>query len=119
MHDTVQILKGLKSHYEQHHQVTYTDAALRAADSISGEQTWQQYCAFCHTLKTGQANMAGPNLHELFKRGIGTKADFAYSAFLFVGLRLPQQSIVNHLLEVLYDCLFNRDIRHAQVFFAV
>ncbi len=33
--DTYQILKGLKVHYERHHGVTYTDAALRAAAELS------------------------------------------------------------------------------------
>ena len=52
---------------------------LKNADLIAGQQTWQQYCAFCHTAKEGQANMAGPNLAQLFKRKVGSKADFAYS----------------------------------------
>jgi len=33
--DTVKILAGLKSRYEEHHGVTYTDAALRAAVEMS------------------------------------------------------------------------------------
>lgn len=60
----------------------YTEANLQQADLIAGEQTWQQYCAFCHTLRKGQAAMAGPNLFELFKRKIGTQPDFSYSAAL-------------------------------------
>jgi ATP-dependent Clp protease ATP-binding subunit ClpA len=35
--DTYRILKGLKSHYESHHGVTYTDAALRAAAELSAK----------------------------------------------------------------------------------
>lgn len=58
---------------------TFSEAELKQADAIAGEQTWQQYCAFCHTAGKGQANMAGPNLHELFKRKVGSKADFNYS----------------------------------------
>jgi cytochrome c len=57
----------------------FSESALKQADTISGEQTWQQYCAFCHTVRQGQANMAGPNLHELFRRKVGTKSDFTYS----------------------------------------
>ncbi|MEC9375989.1 MAG: c-type cytochrome [Pseudomonadota bacterium] len=57
----------------------FSEEVLKQADAISGEQTWQQYCAFCHTLRKGQANMAGPNLHELFKRKVGSKSDFSYS----------------------------------------
>ncbi len=33
--DTVQILKGLKSHYEQHHGVVYDDAAVEAAAHLA------------------------------------------------------------------------------------
>ena len=33
--DAVQILQGLKERYEEHHQVTYTDDALRAAVELS------------------------------------------------------------------------------------
>jgi ATP-dependent Clp protease ATP-binding subunit ClpA len=33
--ETYQILKGLKPHYEKHHGVTYTDAALRSAAELS------------------------------------------------------------------------------------
>ena len=35
--ETYQILKGLKPHYEKHHGVTYTDAALRAAAELSAQ----------------------------------------------------------------------------------
>jgi len=33
--DTVDILKGLRSRYEQHHKVSYSDAALRSAAELS------------------------------------------------------------------------------------
>ncbi len=33
--ETVQILKGLKSRYEEHHGIVYTDAALKAATDLS------------------------------------------------------------------------------------
>ncbi|NKN31628.1 ATP-dependent Clp protease ATP-binding subunit ClpA [Marichromatium bheemlicum] len=33
--ETVEILKGLKSRFEQHHQVTYTNTALRAAAELA------------------------------------------------------------------------------------
>ncbi|MEW6297792.1 MAG: AAA family ATPase, partial [Thermodesulfobacteriota bacterium] len=35
--DTVQILEGLKSHYEKHHGVTYTPDAIRAAAELSAK----------------------------------------------------------------------------------
>jgi ATP-dependent Clp protease ATP-binding subunit ClpA len=34
---TYRILKGLKGHYERHHGITYTDAALRAAADLSAK----------------------------------------------------------------------------------
>jgi ATP-dependent Clp protease ATP-binding subunit ClpA len=33
--ETVEILKGLRSRFEQHHQITYTDEALRSAAELS------------------------------------------------------------------------------------
>ncbi len=33
--DTIKILKGLRSHYEDHHQIKYTDDALKAAVELS------------------------------------------------------------------------------------
>lgn len=35
--ETVLILRGLKSHYEKHHGITYTDTALRAAAELSAK----------------------------------------------------------------------------------
>ncbi len=35
--DTIKILRGLKSHYEEHHGVTYTDDALEAAVELSAK----------------------------------------------------------------------------------
>jgi ATP-dependent Clp protease ATP-binding subunit ClpA len=35
--DTVRILQGLKSYYEQHHGVTYTDAAVRASAELAAK----------------------------------------------------------------------------------
>ncbi|MBI2792911.1 MAG: ATP-dependent Clp protease ATP-binding subunit ClpA [Gammaproteobacteria bacterium] len=34
--ETVRILKGIKIHFEQHHQIRYTGAALRAAAELAG-----------------------------------------------------------------------------------
>jgi len=57
----------------------FSEASLKTADTIAGEQTWQQFCAFCHTMGKGEADIVGPNLHELFKRKIGNKPGFNYS----------------------------------------
>jgi len=34
--ETIRILKGIKTHFEQHHQIRYTNAALRAAAELAG-----------------------------------------------------------------------------------
>jgi ATP-dependent Clp protease ATP-binding subunit ClpA len=41
--DTVKILKGLKSYYEQHHCIGYTDAALKAAAELSAKYINERY----------------------------------------------------------------------------
>ncbi|MGK0500834.1 MAG: cytochrome c2 [Oceanicoccus sp.] len=66
---------------------SYTEQALKAADVVAGEQTWQQYCAFCHTLRKGEADITGPNLDQLFKRKVGTKDGFKYSEALLKDTR--------------------------------
>jgi len=37
LHETVKILKGLKSRYEQHHDITYSEGALEAAVALSAK----------------------------------------------------------------------------------
>ena len=64
------------------HAQDYTEANLKQADVAAGEQTWQQNCAFCHTVGKGQAAMVGPNLYQLFKRKVGTQDGFEYSEAL-------------------------------------
>ena len=41
--ETVQILKGLKSRYEEHHNIVYTDAALKAATDLSNKYLNDRY----------------------------------------------------------------------------
>jgi len=41
--DTIQILNGLKGYYEAHHQVTYTDKALKAACELSARLINERY----------------------------------------------------------------------------
>lgn len=41
--ETVEILKGLKSYYEKHHQVVYTPAALKAAAELSARHINDSY----------------------------------------------------------------------------
>ena len=41
--DTIKILKGLKSYYEDHHQIKYTDKALKAASELSAKYINERY----------------------------------------------------------------------------
>ncbi len=41
--ETVKILKGLKSHYEKHHGIKYTDSALKSAAELSGRYLTDRY----------------------------------------------------------------------------
>lgn len=41
--DTYRILQGLKEHFEQHHQISYTDAALRAAAELAAKHINDRY----------------------------------------------------------------------------
>lgn len=60
-------------------QYKISEQSLKQADMVSGEQVWQQYCAFCHSLGKGEADITGPNLYQLFKRPVGSKPGFNYS----------------------------------------
>jgi ATP-dependent Clp protease ATP-binding subunit ClpA len=41
--ETIQILKGLRSRYEEHHEIVYTDAALKAAAELSVKYLRDRY----------------------------------------------------------------------------
>jgi len=41
--ETVQILKGLRSRYEEHHEIIYTDSALKAATELSAKYINDRY----------------------------------------------------------------------------
>ncbi len=41
--DTIKILKGLKSYYEDHHKIKYTDKALKAASELSAKYINERY----------------------------------------------------------------------------
>jgi cytochrome c len=50
-------------------------------DGSRGAQVWRA-CAVCHTLTPDDGNRAGPTLHRIFGRRIGTAPGYAYSAAL-------------------------------------
>jgi len=41
--ETIQILKGLRSRYEEHHEIIYTDSALKAATELSAKYINDRY----------------------------------------------------------------------------
>ena len=47
-----------------------------------GELQFARKCSICHTLKSDDANRAGPSLHKVFGREAGTLAGYAYSESL-------------------------------------
>lgn len=53
-------------------------APYNAADLKAGEKAWNK-CRSCHTLIDGGIDMVGPNLHGVFGRKSGSKADYQYS----------------------------------------
>jgi cytochrome c len=53
-------------------------APYNTADLANGEAKFA-LCQSCHTIAADGANMTGPNLHGVFGRKAGSKADFKYS----------------------------------------
>jgi cytochrome c2 len=48
-------------------------------DSKKGANLFKTRCAQCHTLKEGEGNKIGPNLHGLFGRKTGQVEGFSYT----------------------------------------
>ncbi|KIN05560.1 hypothetical protein OIDMADRAFT_16876 [Oidiodendron maius Zn] len=48
-------------------------------DAKKGANLFKTRCAQCHTLKEGEGNKIGPNLHGLFGRKTGSVAGFQYT----------------------------------------
>ena len=44
MAEAIEILKGLRGRYEEHHEVRYTDAALEAAAELSARTSTARTC---------------------------------------------------------------------------
>lgn len=51
------------------------------AKMSQGERLWYQ-CRSCHTLKSGDRHMVGPNIHGIINASAGTREGFGYSAAL-------------------------------------
>lgn len=52
-----------------------------AADIAAGKKLFG-HCAICHTIAAGAGTKVGPDLHGVFGRKAGSRADFDYSATL-------------------------------------
>ncbi len=53
--------------------------ALVGANYRQGMVAFQSRCSACHSLADGGTNLVGPNLYGVFKRKVGSKADFNFS----------------------------------------
>ena len=67
---------------------------LGNANYQSGKITFQQRCSACHTLADNSANLAGPNLWNMFNHSIGKAPGFNYSQ----GLRETDSSWTPNIL---------------------
>jgi cytochrome c len=56
-----------------------TDRLHNTGDAKKGANLFKTRCAQCHTLKEGEGNKIGPNLHGLFGRHTGSVAGFSYT----------------------------------------
>lgn len=57
-----------------------TNDELDNADYLSGKNAFQQRCSACHTLAADSANIVGPNLWQIFGKGVGEDTSFTYSS---------------------------------------
>lgn len=48
-------------------------------DAKKGAGLFKTRCQQCHTLKEGEPNKIGPNLHGLFGRQTGSVKDYSYT----------------------------------------
>ena len=59
----------------------YASGAQAAGDAAKGAQIFKR-CTICHTVKAGDPNRIGPNLHGLFEREAGKAPGFNYTSDL-------------------------------------
>jgi cytochrome c2 len=60
-------------------QKYFTNTLHLTGDAKKGANLFKTRCAQCHTLKEGEGNKIGPNLHGLFGRHTGSVAGFSYT----------------------------------------
>jgi cytochrome c len=66
-------------------------------DSKKGANLFKTRCAQCHTLKEGEGNKIGPNLHGLFGRKTGQVEGFSYTdANKQKGIEWNNDTLVRH-----------------------
>lgn len=58
--------------------LTFATSARAAGDAAKGAQILKR-CTICHSIKAGEPNRIGPNLHGLFDREAGKAPGFNYS----------------------------------------
>jgi cytochrome c2 len=52
----------------------------RSDEEYQAQKTAFTWCRFCHTLKSGEENKVGPNLHRIFGKPAAVVAGFPYSS---------------------------------------
>ena len=50
-----------------------------SAEEFAAQKEAFTWCRFCHTLKAGEENRVGPNLHRIFGKPAGVAPGFPYS----------------------------------------
>ena len=64
-----------QAHHHLEHRLTHTSPG----DAKKGANLFKTRCAQCHTLKAGEGNKIGPELHGLFGRQSGQVPGFSYT----------------------------------------
>ena len=63
----------------------YAEALPEISDAeYQAQKVAFTWCRFCHTLKSGEENKVGPNLHRIFGQPAAVVAGFPYSS-AFIG----------------------------------
>jgi hypothetical protein len=80
----------------------FADRLRNTGDAKKGANLFKTRCAQCHTLKEGEGNKIGPNLHGLFGRHTGSVPGFSYTdANKAKGIEWKEDTLVCLSLKVL------------------